>query len=206
MMGNLASFAVDESGKIYGKLVVLVREPSFAKRALWRCRCECGREAVVRGDRLRSGRTKSCGVGNCRYPFRKARWVPGYKSWSAMVQRCTNPRSDHWKYYGARGISVCFRWRSSANFLADMGPMPAPGMTIERIDVNGNYEPGNCRWATKEEQRRNMRCSVYVQYRERRMLLMDVIRELGLSSDVVRARLKIGWSLDDALSVPVRGR
>lgn len=82
---------------------------------------------------------------------------PAYVPWVAMLQRCTNPRRDAFRWYGARGIVVCERWRDFAAFLADMGPRPSPSHTIDRINPDGNYEPGNCRWATWAEQRRTQR-------------------------------------------------
>ena len=145
-------------GKRFGRLVAMTtvegRDPT---RKMWLCKCDCGATATVRGSDLRAGDVKSCGC-----LARKHGHVgpdvpsPTYHSWQAMRQRCTNPNTVAWKYYGARGIRVCERWQTFVNFLADMGERPA-GKTLDRIDCDGNYEPGNCRWATQAEQIRNRR-------------------------------------------------
>src|SRR5439155_5458667 len=127
-------------------------------RAYRRClvRCDCGRQRPVRLHDLRTGASRSCG--------RHHRWIhghgidshksPEYRSWTSMLARCRNPRSTGYKYYGGRGITVCTRWLRFENFLADMGPRPRPSRryTLDRIGCDGNYEPGNCRWATWRQQ------------------------------------------------------
>ena len=128
---------------------------------LWECRCDCGKACMVPANHLRSQNTKSCGCW--RIKFNKHRFhyralskkhLPTYRSWSAAKGRCNNPAN---KYYGARGIKMCERWMNSyANFVADMGERPE-GLFIDRINNDGNYEPGNCRWATRSEQERNKR-------------------------------------------------
>lgn len=114
----------------------------------------CGRVVQVRQKHLRAdGKGASVVHGDGR----KGARTPTYITWASMICRCTNPNARAFKWYGARGITVCDRWRSYANFLADMGPRPAPGLSLDRVNNDGNYEPGNCRWATWKEQAANKR-------------------------------------------------
>jgi hypothetical protein len=163
---------IDLTGQRFGRLTVL----SFVgqdkhRSALWLCRCVCGKEKVVRGYCLRNGDTKSCDCLLRELSAQKGalhikhghmcgyKPTPEYNSWQAMRQRCLDPNNKH---YGARGITVCDRWQGEngfENFYADMGEKPEPKhlYSIDRINNDGHYEPGNCRWATAAEQTRNRR-------------------------------------------------
>jgi len=123
--------------------------------------------------------------------------------YQGMKQRCYNERNNQYKNYGLRGISVCDHWLLSFdNFLADMGVKPE-GMSIERIDSNGNYEPSNCKWATDHEQRLNQRRNHFIESNGLRLTLRDWSRHLGISELTLHHRLRQGWSIDDALYKPV---
>lgn len=159
----------------FARLTALRPAPNMGRYRQWFFRCDCGREKQIQLRGVRSGHTRSCGClhrESARAQAPKARAARKikhghayagrrsrtYRTWSAMWRRCTNPKDCGFRYYGGRGITVCERWRSFENFLADMGERP-PGLTIEREDNDRSYEPGNCRWATRAEQSRNTRRS-----------------------------------------------
>lgn len=144
---------IDLTGQRFGRLTVVGRFAETGKR--WGCVCDCGGQAVVVGAKLRSGHTKSCGCLRAIVSRAKERrhGLSGTRThniWQAMRRRCSRPDQPNYKWYGGRGIKVCERWESFDNFLADMGECPE-GCEIDRIDGDGNYEPGNCRWVSHRD-------------------------------------------------------
>jgi len=146
----------------FGRLVAIGKEGRNERREIvWLCLCDCGGLVKVGSSRLRGGYTQSCGCLQ-KDTSRKENTTHGksytriYSIWRTMLTRCNNSSHESYLNYGARGIQVCERWKIFENFLADMGE-PPDGLTLDRIDVNGNYEPGNCQWATWIEQNNNKR-------------------------------------------------
>ena len=215
---------IDLAGQKFGRWSVLHYQGYIRGMALWRCRCECGNEADVPRNNLRSGKSISCGCYRAEdLSIRiKTHGASGYKgknrgplyvTWVDMRRRCYTSTAINFPDYGARGITVCDRWRFGEDgktgyecFVADMGPKPSRAHTIERKEVNGNYEPGNCEWATRSAQARNKRNNRWVMFGGERMILQDAIKASGIPDWTVRERMARGWPEDRALTQPVRVR
>lgn len=201
MKGKSPGNMLQLTGERFGKLTAIARVSNDAfGRAVWRCLCDCGREADVAGFRLKRGHTRSCGClmrqGNVTHG--KSR-TPTHNSWIAMKARCFNPAYKFFSRYGGRGISVCDRWNDSFEaFLEDMGERPA-GATLDRIDVDGNYCPENCRWATIAEQQNNRATTIMVTREGRTMSVSQWCAELGISRDRVYKAIRHGVPPAEAL-------
>lgn len=153
----------------FGRLVVLKQATSVKGHSAWTCLCDCGVTKVIRGELLFNGSATSCGcyrrevgkklgrASRMHGEGTNGKETAEYRAWTSLRNRCVNPRHKSFCYYGARGIRVCERWDSYANFLADMGRRPSPKHSIDRINNDGDYCPANCRWATSSEQNSNLR-------------------------------------------------
>lgn len=193
----------DETGNKYGSLTILSFVGSAPAR--WVCQCECGHMLVVAGTDLRAGRFKSCG---CKSPrFTSERVVTHgksrsrtYRIWHDMKQRCSDvAKGKSRKLYYEKGIRVCIEWLSFERFYKDMGDAP-DGMSIDRINGNGNYEPKNCRWASSKTQANNMSSNHMIDFNGKSMTLSEWASEIGVKPNTLLYRIKRGWTLDRALS------
>lgn len=198
---------VDLTGREFHRLLVVGRGANTDKGLTrWICVCSCGTELLVLGVSLRSGNTKSCGCYQRQRSLEthtktgesggKNKRTRTYSTWNNMLSRCNTPTATEYDLYGGRGIKVCDDWMDYRNFLRDMGDRPQ-GMTLDRIDVNGNYCKENCRWATKIEQENNRRNNRIVIRKGEKMTLATFVRILGVSRNRVNYRLSLGMSADE---------
>lgn len=187
-------------GQKFGRLTVieLGMTQSWGRR-MWVCMCECGSVTNVVTQSLKSGNTKSCGCYNREVVVglkttHGHAGSPEYVSWASMKNRCNNKKGNRYADWGGRGIRVCDRWNGSfENFLEDMGERPSIEHTIDRYpDVNGNYEPDNCRWATPKQQNRNKRSNKWISYDSTTMIVEDWASKLNISPITIRRHLKSG--------------
>lgn len=194
--------ALDLTGQRFGLLVAVRR--IGGPDSQWECACDCGGLAVVQRTHLRSGNTKSCGCMG-RPNRRHGMWrTKIYAVWRSMRGRCKNPRAKSYANYGGRGIKVCDRWESFDNFYADVGQAPFQGASLDRINNDGDYEPGNVRWATKKQQQDNRRDTHRVPTAEGVATLTQLAERSGINKNTLRHRLAVGMSAEEAISAPVR--
>jgi len=177
------------------------------KGYIYECICDCGRTVHVAGNRIRHPKwTLSCGCARPEAVKRHGLWgTPTYYSWAQMLSRCRNQEAPEWPNYGGRGIKVCERWEKFENFLSDMGIRPN-GRSIDRINNNGNYEPGNCRWATRAEQNSNSRRNRLITHNGITKTMTQWSKDLSIPFGMIRGRLDRGWSGSDALTIPKRSQ
>lgn len=202
-----ATFVFDLTGQAFGRLTVI----GYAGKRLWNCVCSCGATKAIGGHYLRSGTSRSCGclareIAGNRYRRHGMKGTPEWECWQAMKQRCLNPKAQAYPRYGGRGIKVCGRWMTFENFYADMGPRPSSEHSIDRKDNDGDYEPSNCHWATKIDQNRNRSIARVIDFNGVMVNGADLAEAHGMTTELLYGRLDYGWSLDRALSTPVRKR
>lgn len=202
----------DLTGQKFGRLTVLeFSHRGKFRQSFWKCKCDCGNIVIVRAGQLKFGATKSCG---CYQKDRasESSFKHGmnntkiHNSWRGMRERCINKNNNHYKYYGGRGITVCDEWNNTDNGFINfynwaMNNGYKDGLTIERIDVNGNYEPSNCKWITNKEQANNKSNTIYLEYNNKTQSLLDWCKELNLDYTLVKSRIKkYNWSIEKALT------
>lgn len=207
---TLAKNAKDLTGRRFGRLVVTfpsnrVPRPRGGDRIMWECRCDCGSKIEADGGNLVAGNTKSCGCLRAETTSRRRRThgasrTPEHNAWTHMLARCRNQNVPEYPYYGGRGIEV--RFASFEEFFSDIGARPTSKHSVDRIDVNGHYERGNVRWATHPEQCANKRSNRLLTARGRTMCTARWAREVGSNAHRIEARLKNGWSHEDAIFKP----
>lgn len=194
-------------GEVHGQLTcVNVGTPGRDRRI--QVRCTCGTELSVRMSNWRNGGTSSCGCSRLENPSHRTHGQsksPEWQSWKHAKSRCTNIKADPHGRYVRRGIAMCNRWFNSFEaFLADMGPRPSSKHTLDRFpDNDGDYEPGNCRWATRAEQARNTCSNVLVSVHGEVVCVAEACRRLGLPPAAVYTRLHLGWPVEKAVFTPI---
>ena len=169
-------------------------------------RCDCGNERCVQIGSIQIGQTQSCGCKSADRSRTHGLWdSPIYRTWQHIISRCHNSRSERYKDYGGRGITVCARWQDVSKFHEDMLATYKPGLTIDRIDNNSGYSPENCRWATREIQQRNRRNNIWVEMEGQLLVLKDWCTKLDIPYSMVYHRVtKMGWTPERAISTPSR--
>lgn len=199
-----------ESGTVVGLWTVLGEAEARGGDLYMRCRCECGAEHEVMATALRTGKSKSCAECARKMTIAKKRELsaehggvsPEYRAWSRMNERCRSPKAKSYGQYGGRGITVCNEWQGEGGFQAfidHIGPRPSENHSLDRIDNEKGYEPGNVRWATKKQQQRNTRKNRLVTVRGETKCAAAWADESPVSAATIRKRLDMGWSGEDAV-------
>lgn len=195
----------DLTNKKFGRLTVLIRNGIKDGQYFWKCKCDCGKEVSVRSRDIRKGKTISCGCWNNEKRIKHGKYkTPEYGIYQNMKSRCIHKSNIMYHRYGGRGITVCDRWLESfENFLEDMGKRPSHIHSIDRINNDGNYEPSNCRWATKLEQDNNRSTCIKLISNGEEHTISEWARKLNTVGETIRCRLKRGWSIDEAVNTPI---
>lgn len=198
---------LDLSGRVFGRLTVLEKLPekTQSKAVQWLCSCTCGNTLPVTTSRLNSGNTKSCGCGLIENRIKHGgSYSPEYAVWKNIKERCYLQTNKSYPRYGGRGITMCEEWRDNFEaFLQDVGPRPSSAHSIDRRDNDKDYEPGNCRWATKEEQANNRESNLIYELHGETRTLAEWCKHLGINYYRTHCRLyQLGWAFEEAI-VPI---
>lgn len=199
----------DLKGQSFGKLMVIDRAEVDKSGVWWNCSCDCGEIKAIRGQSLTSGDTKSCGCHSVKFrtPLNtthgEASNTPEWSAWQNMKQRCLCHTHKSYRNYGGRGIKVSKEWTDSyIRFLMDMGRRPTPKHSLDRIDNNGDYEPGNCRWTTTSMQSNNKSNNKIIKYRGVTRTLGQWSNIFSIKRKMLYARLCRGWDIEKTLNQP----
>jgi len=196
---------INLTGQKFGRLTVIKFAGVDEKgRTMWECQCECGSLIIVRSDNLKRGISKSCGCFSREMASKRLKKYENtdhylYKTWMGMKLRCESKSSGMYKYYGERGIKICDRWKNYDNFYNDMIGGYKKGLTIDRINCNGDYEPPNCRWATMTDQANNKSTTIYVTFCGETKPLAEMCRKYKADYQRTWKRLHRGWNIAKAL-------
>lgn len=192
----------DLTGQKFGRWTVNHFDGRIARgMAVWSCTCECGEIRKIPASRLLTGHSKSCGcLSQERKTIHGMQATKIYTVWENVIQRCNNPRHPSYKNYGGRGIRVCERWLSAKNFIEDMLPTYQPGLTLDRIDNEGDYEPANCAWRSRREQSNNTRTNRWIEFNGERLTMSQWSKKLGINHQTIHDRLKKRLPLEMVLS------
>lgn len=202
---------IDLKNQRFGRLVALERysEVTACGKTQWECQCDCGVIILAITGSLTTGNTQSCGCqrrDSARQNGLKIKHgmtgTPEYKAWRGLRYRCYDPEHENYHNYGGRGITVCDEWKESFEaFYRDMGPRPGLGYSIDRKDVNGNYEPNNCRWATAIEQASNQRKTILYDFKGEKLTLPEISRRTNIPTPTLESRIKrMNLSIDEAVA------
>lgn len=197
------------TGRRFSNLVAKEFSGMCRRGSVWLCRCDCGNSVQVLGVSLTSGNSGSCGcVKRQRLVTRNTTHNLSrsfeYNVWAKIIERCTRATAENFPWYGGRGISVCDRWRTFELFIADMGAAPGKGFEIDRIDNDGNYEPGNCRWVTKKQNARNRRNNHRLTFAGKTLCISEWAELTGLRAAAISERIASGWPVEKALTKPLK--
>jgi hypothetical protein len=190
-------------GTLFGRLTVRKQVPHTTRGIEYECICECGNPKVVKAYNLRNGTIASCGCAKFDKPDIYRQYPKEVAVLYGAIRRCHDPKAQAYHWYGARGITVCKRWRSKygfENFLEDMGPRPSPKHQLDRKNNDRGYSPGNCRWVTSLVNNNNRRNTPMVTYKGRTQSIKEWARETGINAATFGDRLKRGWSMKRALN------